>query len=425
MHKRIGEFLKEKGLITEAQLDAALRAQLLYGGHVGTCLMELGLIDEDALGEALAQTSKVPYAPPKVLKNLSPKTIKSLPRKLAEKYRAVPISVDEGTVHLCMIDPRDINSLDEIAFATGCRVKPWVSPEARIYQALDRYYGVRRSARYITLCRTLDASESMRQFADPATNARAKGSALETPYAEGSAGVQAPDEAMPDQGGEYGYGRCWKEIAVDIGLEKERPEASPAPGASGIPGIRPPEPGTIRPTLGETTDKLCRTENKKEAVDAVLEFASARMARSIFFGVNDDMASVWDSRGSDFDRRRTSKAGFSVASEKLFELLLGVDYYRGPLPSKHHFASFYTVLGMNPPKELLLFPIHFDDHLVGFFYGDGGPAGVIAGETDEYVRLFRIFPIAVSQIVLKDSMRTIGNLFSEPAAAEPGPPDRP
>ena len=32
MPKKIGELLKESGLVTADQLDAALRAQLFYGG---------------------------------------------------------------------------------------------------------------------------------------------------------------------------------------------------------------------------------------------------------------------------------------------------------------------------------------------------------------------------------------------------------
>ena len=122
MPKKIGELLKESGLVTADQLDAALRAQLFYGGHLGTCLMELGMIDEDSLGEALGRMFRVPYAPPKILRTIPPQTIRALPKRLAEKYRAVPISVDEGGLHLAMIDPKNIQSLDEVSFATGYRV---------------------------------------------------------------------------------------------------------------------------------------------------------------------------------------------------------------------------------------------------------------------------------------------------------------
>lgn len=413
MSKKIGEFLKDKGLVTAAQLDAALRAQLFYGGHIGTCLMELRAIAEDDLGEALAESARVKYAPAKILGNLAPTTIKALPRKLAERYRAVPIGVEEGVLHLCMIDPRNLHSLDEIAFATGRRVKAWVAPEARIYQALDRYYGLRRSSRYVSLCRSLDISERMEALAPPAAAAAVVSEKEAPPMAQFMrSGAAANEEGVPDQGGEYGYGRCWKEIAVDIGVDRRRGAAS-AERSVALPQLPKPKSDAIRPTLWEATDKLCHTEKKNEAVEAVLEFTAARMARSIFFGVNDEVASVWDSRGSDFDRRRKDKAVFSLTEEKIFGLHLEEDCYRGPLPSKQEFLSFYSALGMRAPQEVLLLPVYFDDHLVAFFYGDGGDNGSIAGETDEFLRLFRIFPLAVNQIEVRDSMRAIGYFFSE------------
>lgn len=46
---KVGRSLVQRGLITEKQLEEALKAQLIVGGHLGTCLIELDLIDEIAL----------------------------------------------------------------------------------------------------------------------------------------------------------------------------------------------------------------------------------------------------------------------------------------------------------------------------------------------------------------------------------------
>jgi len=376
--------------------------------------MELGMIDEDALGDTLARLFRVPYAPAKVLRSLAAETVKHLPFRLAEKYRAVPISVDEGGLHVTMIEPRNVQSLDEISFATGYRVKPWISPEARIYQALDRYYGVRRSTRYVNLCRSLDATQSMRESEQ--LTRRLKG--METPppavrLAEGRRmGPSDPGE-VSDLGGEYGYGRCWKEIAVDIGVDRRRPENGRGQELPSAQKLNPPSDGTVRPTIWESTDKLCRADKKQDAVDALLEFAAARMARAIFLGVNDEIVSVWDSRGADFDRRRKSRATFPLESEPLFQLLLGDECYRGPLPPLPSFTEFYKALGMESPREIMLVPIYFDDHLVAIFYGDGGREGEVTGEHDEFMRLFRMFPMAIHQILLRDNMRAIGYFFPE------------
>ena len=62
----LGESLIERGLITESQLREALHAQLIFGGHLGTCLIELGHVSERQLGHVLAELFDVHYAYPEM-----------------------------------------------------------------------------------------------------------------------------------------------------------------------------------------------------------------------------------------------------------------------------------------------------------------------------------------------------------------------
>src|SRR6185503_16860953 len=70
MATRLGDRLIAKGAITQKQLDQALNAQLIVGGHLGTCLIELGMIDESALGVALSEAFGVPHAPAEALQDI-------------------------------------------------------------------------------------------------------------------------------------------------------------------------------------------------------------------------------------------------------------------------------------------------------------------------------------------------------------------
>jgi hypothetical protein len=138
------------------QLEEALRGQLIFGGHLGTCLIEMGFIDEHTLGKTLAEMFGVDYAPPHFLNDIPKSIIDLLPRRLAEKLHAVPFERKDKSLHVAMIDPKNLPALDELAFATGHRINPWVSPEARIFQVLERYYEVPRRQRYISVCQDMD-----------------------------------------------------------------------------------------------------------------------------------------------------------------------------------------------------------------------------------------------------------------------------
>jgi len=66
MAKKIGEILIARGKLTRRQLETALKAQLIYGGHLGTCLIELGMIDETTLGRCSRRSRTVPMPRPRL-----------------------------------------------------------------------------------------------------------------------------------------------------------------------------------------------------------------------------------------------------------------------------------------------------------------------------------------------------------------------
>jgi len=154
---KLGERFIQQGLLTQAQLEAALKAQLIFGGHLGTVLLEFGHVDEHTLGKTLAKIFNVDYAPPNLFTDI-PKTIIDLvPKRLVEKHHAVPFDKRDRHLAVAMIDPKDLQAIDEISFATGHTIHPWVAPEARIFQVMERYYDLPRRHRYISVCQTLDA----------------------------------------------------------------------------------------------------------------------------------------------------------------------------------------------------------------------------------------------------------------------------
>ncbi|MCZ6600480.1 MAG: general secretion pathway protein GspE, partial [Acidobacteria bacterium] len=151
MAKLLGEVLLQAGIIGESQLQEALDAQLVYGGHLGTCLLELGYIDEEQLGQVLAETFGVKYVAPELLRNIPNEIIDFFSRSLVEKYQAIPFGRTEKGIHVAMINPRNLVALDEISFVSSHRSIPWVSPELRVLQAMERYYGTTRKLRYVTI----------------------------------------------------------------------------------------------------------------------------------------------------------------------------------------------------------------------------------------------------------------------------------
>lgn len=148
---RLGDLLVQNAVITPAQLIEALAAQKTYGGRLGTNLIELGYVSEQALSKFLAVQLKLPSAGATELDDIPSAALNAVPRELAEKYRIVPVALSGRRLSVAMTDPTDLRAVDEVAFRTGYTIQPMVAPDVLLAYALEKHYGVRRESRYIRL----------------------------------------------------------------------------------------------------------------------------------------------------------------------------------------------------------------------------------------------------------------------------------
>jgi hypothetical protein len=158
---KLGEILVARGLVSQEQVEDALFSQRQYGGRLGTNLIEMGAISDEDLARCLSEQLHVPYVRPQALGAIPREVIAKLPRKVAEKYRIVPLRFQNGELHLCMADPQNFAKLDELRFALNCPIHPHVVTEVTMNYALERYYNIRREVRLS------DASGGVRELATP------------------------------------------------------------------------------------------------------------------------------------------------------------------------------------------------------------------------------------------------------------------
>src|SRR4051794_10736411 len=114
---RLGEKLVHDHRITAEQLEVALRAQVIYGGRLGTNLVELGHIDLDTLSRALAELHGVPAALQKHFEQVAgdQATVDLLPAPLAEKHYAVPLGLARlagRQLVVAFMDPGNVGAID-------------------------------------------------------------------------------------------------------------------------------------------------------------------------------------------------------------------------------------------------------------------------------------------------------------------------
>ena len=144
MSSRLGEMLVKKGLLTADQLKTALDRQKKEGGVLGSILIQLQYVSEDAVARALSEQYGVPYVE---LPNhdIDSDVIKLVPMEVAIQHKVIPLNKSGTNLKVVTADPTNLVALDLIKFMTGCSVNAVVSSETAITQAIEEHYGTEQT----------------------------------------------------------------------------------------------------------------------------------------------------------------------------------------------------------------------------------------------------------------------------------------
>ena len=149
VRRRLGEVLVAGKVLTDAQLNEALRVQREDKGRrrrLGEVITALGLADEVAIARALSDQLGLPFLD---LGNLPipDETLAVLPRNVAVRHGAVPVTIAHDVLTVALADPTNVLALDDIRLATKlASVRTAVATASDIKEAVNRYYGGGASA---------------------------------------------------------------------------------------------------------------------------------------------------------------------------------------------------------------------------------------------------------------------------------------
>src|SRR6266542_2830228 len=144
MAVKLGDLLLKAKLITQDQLDEALKSQREEGGKIGEALVRVGAVTENDITETLSQQLGVPSIDLASFE-IDPAVVKIVPGDVARKYGVLPVNKTGATLTIAMGDPTNVFAMDDIKFMTGYNVEPVVASELGLRKAIDKHYGTPRS----------------------------------------------------------------------------------------------------------------------------------------------------------------------------------------------------------------------------------------------------------------------------------------
>ncbi len=137
--QQLGELLLERQLISEHDLRLVLTEQVIRKQRLGELIYEKKLVGKDDLVCAIEDLTHCKFCD---LEGLRPdiQALRLLPIALAQKHCCFPIRLNSGSIEIAIAEPQNLVALNELAFATGLRVVPFLCFQADIRNAINLFY---------------------------------------------------------------------------------------------------------------------------------------------------------------------------------------------------------------------------------------------------------------------------------------------
>ncbi|BDG01896.1 GspE/PulE/PilB domain-containing protein [Anaeromyxobacter oryzae] len=389
MAERLGEILVRDGACTADAVRAALKNQVIFGGRLGTNLLELGQVSEAALADALGRQHRVPSLSGELV--LDPKAVPLLRADLADRLDAVPFLLVDRRLAVIAVDPSDLSMLDEVAFATGKQIHPIVAPEARIWALLKRTYGVARELRGIDVDFDTIRRAAPSAVAAPPPQAAPAGDLMgeadfDALYGKtGSFALDAP--AAPSAPAAVAAAPPGEDDVIELGDEFLEPlpptpdlietlargagHAPPARLSPAAPRRDEPEPSPLR--FDEALRFLEGVEERNAIARTVLRYARSKFRRAVLLTVHHGAAQGWSGLGENLGADVVRRIRIPLGAPGIVDTVVRARaHFLGPIPKTEANVRLLKQLGGGVPANALVVPILAMGRVVNVFYGDAG-----------------------------------------------------
>jgi hypothetical protein len=364
-----GRYLLERGVLGRAQLEDATQVMVVFGGRLGTILVESGLLGVEEVEVHLARHLGVPSAPPDRLLRPDPAALRQVGRDLARRYEMLPMWIEKRRLHVAMLDPANPDRVDAVGFAVGLSVVPYTIAERRLVQLLEDHYGIRPDARF-TDANILELAGHVRsrQHAD---DDRWEWAAP----MPAAAGIGHEEDELADWRDAHGL----RPLAEGEELSNEAEftalhathsrgptgSAAAAPAASNDPARSATERAALEADLAMTGDR-------DSVVPTALRIAASYARVAAVFAVRDGMIQgVLAARGSASDP--IDGLYVPAAEPSMLSTAARGGVFHGAPAREGIDAIVARLVGGGEPREAAIVPVAIRGKIMQILYVDNGP----------------------------------------------------
>jgi type IV pilus assembly protein PilB len=133
--------LTRNSIATKEQLDPLQEEASRASKSLQSQVLESKLITERDLTKLFAEYAELPFIELDP-RDIPTESLEKIPERIARQYNAVVFKIDEeGTIHLAMDDPDDVQAVSFIEKEIGTNTKIYIAPHENILLCLENYRG--------------------------------------------------------------------------------------------------------------------------------------------------------------------------------------------------------------------------------------------------------------------------------------------
>lgn len=111
--KKLGEILRERGLISADDLSKALEEQQRKVILLGEVLLERNLVSREDLVASIEEVTKVQFIDCRSAQ-VDPNALKLVPHDVATRHCVLPIALEGSKIVVVMAEPQNLQAIDEL-----------------------------------------------------------------------------------------------------------------------------------------------------------------------------------------------------------------------------------------------------------------------------------------------------------------------
>lgn len=389
----LGELLVSADLISEAQLDEGLRAKAVYGGRLGTNLVELGYVEDAQLHQILAKQHGVPAMELDVQPHAD--ALACLSPAACDRLDVLPLHLEGGILVFATVDPSDQGLIEKVTIESGRPVRPVVASEGRLYALLHVVLGIDRPLRYAVI--EAEARRAARGELKPAAvRSILRDSAFDT--GEGADDDGLEEILLLDIVEDEGSLELDVDFDIDVDDEAlaqlETPELNfevptneiqfTADQVTQLGQLK----GNRSLTFEEALVSIDTCKDREELAQIVLKYVLNHYRRALLFTVQRGLVLGWHGLGDRVDSELAQKLMIPTNIPSVFKDVCDSQKpYAGELDPSPIMGLFVKILGGETPASCYLVPFVVGKRVTSILYADGPTGDLSPASVSEFTML--------------------------------------